>query len=155
MDVSQLGDAVEGDYILEYLPRRLEYKDTKWNRQMRDLVGMDAEGFEVDNPENVNVGSHYWGVYEQLYFLKECIEKSGWQSKKDDPELIETMEKTEHLKESEQYPQGDAYVRGSDHQGFFENWMSQVINGKLEVQFSLPKEESVYPTPVDYREWEF
>ncbi len=155
LDIAQLGDAINGTWVLEYLPRRLEFKDTEYNRMLRALVNVDEEGFEIGNPDRVNAGSHYWGVYESLYFLKDCIESSGWKSREDDQTLIKEMESKTEIKESEYYPQGDAYIRAEDHQGFFDNWMSRVENGKLVPKFKVTMQDAIYPAPVDYTKYPF
>ena len=65
------------------------------------------------------------------------------------------MESKTDIKESENYPQGDGFIRAEDHQGFFDNWMSRVENGKLIPKFKISKEEAVYPAPVDYTQYPF
>lgn len=150
IDTEKLGDAVEGAWVLEYLPRRLKFKDTQFHREFRKVVGVDDEGREVGNPARVVAGSHYWSTYESLFLLKRAIETAGWKSKKDTAGVIEALEGMK-VKEGQDYPQGELFIRAEDHQGFHQHWMSRIEKGKLEVKFSVSAEQVVYPPPVDYR----
>jgi branched-chain amino acid transport system substrate-binding protein len=150
VDLEKLGDAVEGAWALEYLPRRLKFKDTPHHREFRKLVGVDDEGREVSNPGRVIAGSHYWSTYESMYLIKKGVEASGWKSKKDNPALIEVLEGM-RVQEGPQFPQGDLFIRADDHQGFHQHWMSRIEKGKLEMKFPIPVERVVYPPPVDFR----
>lgn len=150
IDLEKLGDAVEGAWALEYLPRRLRHKDTEFHREYRRLVGVDEEGREVGKPIRVIAGSHYWSTYESIYLIKKGIEISGWKSKQDSPALIQTLEGMQ-VKEGPDFPQGDLFIRAEDHQGFHQHWMSRIEKGKLEVKFPIPVERVIYPLPVDFR----
>jgi len=151
IDLEKLGDAVEGAWALEYLPRRLKYKDTPYNREFRKMAGADDEGREIGNPMRVIAGSHYWSTYESIYLIKKGIEISGWKGQKDTPGLIQALEGNMRVKEGPDFPQGDLFLRAEDHQGFHQHWMSKIEKGKLEVKFSIPVERVIYPPPVDYR----
>ena len=151
IDLEKLGDAVEGAWALEYLPRRLKYKDTPYNREFRKLAGVDDEGREIGNPIRVVAGSHYWSTYESIYLIKKGIEISGWKGQKDTPGLIQALETNVRVKEGPDFPQGDLFLRGEDHQGFHQHWMSKIEKGKLEVKFPIAVERVIYPPPVDYR----
>jgi hypothetical protein len=37
-------------------------------------------------------GSHYWAVWESVFFIKKAVEKSGWKAKKDTPDFIKALE---------------------------------------------------------------
>ena len=150
VDLEKLGDAVEGAWALEYLPRRLKYKDTANHREFRKLVGVDEEGREIGNATRVIAGSHYWSTYESIYLIKKAVEVTGWKSGKDNPGLIMALEGM-HVKEGPEFPQGDLFIRAEDHQGFHQHWMSRIEKGKLEMKFQIPVERVVYAPPVDYR----
>lgn len=150
IDLEKLGDAVEGAWALEYLPRRLRHKDTPFHREFRKLAGADEEGREVGNPIRVIAGSHYWSTYESIYLIKKGIETSGWKSQKDTPGLIQALEGM-RVKEGPDFPQGDLWIRAEDHQGFHEHWMSRIEKGRLEVKFPIAVERVVYAPPVDFR----
>ncbi len=149
IDTEPLKDIIEGQWMLEYMPRRLEGLDTPYNREFREACGVDPEGREIGNPKNVIVGSHYWAHYETVFLLKKAIEESGWESKDDNMALIETLEDM-RVKEGPGFPQGPAYMRKEDHQAFVRTWMSRVENGKLVVKKEIPLEDSIYPPEIDY-----
>jgi len=150
VDLEKLGDAVEGAWALEYLPRRLRYKDTPYQREFRKLVAVDEEGREVGNPSRVIAGSHYWSTWESIHLIKKAVETSGWKSKTDTPALIQALEGMK-VKEGPDFPQGDLFIRAEDHQGFHQHWMSRIEKGKLEVKFTVPVEQVMYAPPVDFR----
>lgn len=150
IDLEKLGDAVEGAWAIEYLPRRLKYKDTAFNRDFRKQLGADDEGREIGSSTRIIAGSHYWSTWESIYLIKRGIEASKWKSQKDTPGLIEILEGM-RVKESADYPQGDLFLRAEDHQGFHEHWMSRIEKGKLEVKFAVAAERVIYPPPVDFR----
>jgi len=150
VDLEKLGAAVEGAWALEYLPRRLRYKDTQSHREFRKLVAVDEEGREVGNPTRVIAGSHYWSTWESIHLIKRAVETSGWKSKTDTPALIQALEGMK-VSEGPEFPQGDLFLRAEDHQGFHQHWMSRIEKGKLEVKFTVPVERVVYAPPVDYR----
>jgi|Deesub1362A_J573_1020465.scaffolds.fasta_scaffold00089_84 branched-chain amino acid transport system substrate-binding protein len=149
IDTEGIKDIIEGQWMLEYLPRRLEGLDTPYHRAFREACGVDPEGRDVNDPKNVVVGSHYWAHFETVFLLKEAIEKSGWESKDDNMELIQTIEDMRG-EESKSYPQGPFYMRAQDHQAFVRTWMSRVENGKLKVKWEIPMEDSMYPAEIDY-----
>ncbi|MFA6126593.1 MAG: ABC transporter substrate-binding protein [Bacteroidales bacterium] len=155
IDVSKLGAAVEGMYLVEYLPRQLKYKDTPFNRKLRQLVGVDSEGYEIGNSGRVIAGSHYWAAYEHVQLMAMGMKKCNYQSKQDTKKLIETLETLGTLTESEAFPQGDVLLRKEDHQGFHKHWMSRIVNGKIEVQFAIDPSAVQYKPMVDFTKESF
>ncbi len=149
IDLTKLGDAIEGAWVLEYLPRQLNEYNTEYNRKLRDWAKVDSDGREIGNPSRIVAGSHYWATYETIYMVKKAMEQINWNSKKDTPKLIEAIEGME-MKESIEHPEGDNFIRKEDHQGFHRHWMSRVENGKLKVKFMIPAKDVLYPATVDY-----
>jgi branched-chain amino acid transport system substrate-binding protein len=147
VDTRDLGPAVEGAWFQEYLPRRLKYKDTADNRNLRKLNDVDPEGKQIGGPRTV-AGSHYYGNWEAVYWLKRGIETSNWKSRKDTPDLVAALEGMS-VKESMEFPQGDKVMRAEDHQVFADQYMSKVENGLLEVKFKIPKEKFMFEPPVN------
>jgi branched-chain amino acid transport system substrate-binding protein len=146
-----LRGASEGIYMLEYLPRKLQFKDTPYHRHLRDAVGIEpVDGREVGG-DKVVAGSHYWGVWESIFFLKKAIEQSGWKSRKDHPGLIKALEGMQ-VKESNEFPQGDKYIRPQDHKAVIDFYMSKVENGEINVKYKIPKEQVApkMPPKVDF-----
>ena len=100
-----MGGASEGIYMLEYHPRMLKYKDTPHNRKVRDLMRVDPVDGKEDGSKRIIAGSHYWAVWESVFFIQKALEKSGWKSKKDTPDFIQALEGLA-VKESFEHPQG-------------------------------------------------
>jgi branched-chain amino acid transport system substrate-binding protein len=144
-----IGGATEDIYLLEFLPRMLKYKDTPYNRKVRELMKVDpVDGMEEGSSRIID-GSHYWACWESVFFIKDAVEKSGWKSKKDTPDFIQALEGME-VKESFQYPQGDKYMRREDHKAVIDHYMSHVENGEIHVKMKLPKEDIVKRFPPRY-----
>ncbi len=148
VDVAKLGEIVEGDWILEYLPRTLADYDTAYHKAFREAIGIDEFGYEKGTGKPVT-GSHYWSNYENVFIIKGAIEKSGWKNRKDHSKFVETLEGM-RFREGPGFPQGDLVMRAEDHQGFHQHWMSRVEDGKLRVKYTIPIERVMYPATVDF-----
>ena len=151
IDLPNLGKAVEGMYVLEYLPRSLSQFDTPENRAFRIKLGVEPDGREVGGTGKTVAGSHYWASYELLWLLKKTMEGSKFQGRKDIPELIRSLEQVGRVQKSPQFLQGDLIFRAEDHQGFHDHFMSRIENGALNVQFKIPVDKIIYPPMVDLR----
>lgn len=141
--------ASEDIYLLEYLPRMLKYKDTPHHRKLRELMKVDPLDGREEGSSRILTGSHYWAVWESIFFIKRAVEKSGWKSKKDNPDFIQALEGME-VKESFEFPQGDKYMRREDHKAVIDHYMSHVENGEIHVKMRLPKEDIVKRFPPRY-----
>jgi len=144
-----IGGASEDIYTLEYLPRMLKYKDTSNNRKLRDLMKVDPVDGREDGSNRIIASSHYWSVWESVFFIKKAIEKSGWKSKKDNPDFIQALEGME-ANESFEFPQGDIYMRREDHKCVHDHYMSHIKDGEIHVQMKIPKEDIVSRFPPRY-----
>lgn len=146
-----LRGASEGIYLLEYLPRQLRYKDTPHNRKLRSLLKLDPVDGREEGSNRVVDGSHYWAVWESVFFIKKAIEKSGWKTRGDTPGFIRALEGMK-VKESFEHPQGDKYIRPQDHKAVIDFWMSRIENGVINVKYTIPKEniEPRFPPRVDF-----
>ncbi|MEK6376014.1 MAG: ABC transporter substrate-binding protein [Acidobacteriota bacterium] len=145
IDLPSLGGAVEGMYVLEYLPRALSENDTPTNRDFRTKLGVLPDGREVGNTGRTVAGSHYWASYEDLWLLKQAMEKSGFQGRQDTPKLVRALEEMGRIQHGQHFPQGDAVFRAEDHQGFHDHFMSQIQGGALKVLFRVPVQQILYP----------
>ena len=86
--------------------------------------------------------------------MKNAIEKVHWQDKKDTPKVIEALEGMK-LKESLEFPQGNAVIRAQDHLIQTGLYVEQVQKGTLKVVAKIPAEDVVYPPTVDYLKEKF
>ena len=151
-----MGGASEGIYMLEYHPRMLKYKDTPHNRKVRGLMRVDPVDGKEDGSKKIIAGSHYWAVWEGIFFIQKAIEKSGWKSKKDTPDFIQALEGLA-VKESFEHPQGDKVMRAKDHKAVINFYMSKVQNGEIHVQHNIPAAdvESRFPPRYDFTKESF
>ncbi len=146
-----IGGASEDIYLLEYHPRMLKYKDTPYNRKLRDLMKIDPMDGQEEGSNRVVDGSHYWACWESVFFIKRAVEKSGWKSRKDHPDFIQALEGME-VKESFEFPQGDKYMRRQDHKAVIDHYMSHIENGEIHVKMRIPKEDTAkrFPPRFDF-----
>ncbi len=141
----------EGVWCISNYPRRLEDVPDdlrQYDENFRQKVGVDPEGRDISDSKNIIAGSHYWVHWENLHLLKAGIERCGWKSKNDNLELIKALEDSEQVA-SFAHPQGDKFIRASDHQGFHDQYMMQVVNGKLRTKVRFDKKEGLYPPIVN------
>jgi branched-chain amino acid transport system substrate-binding protein len=146
-----IGRASEGIYVLEYHPRMLRYKDTPYNRKVREIMGVDPDDGREEGSNRIIAGSHYWAVWESVFFIKKAVEKSGWKSKKDTPAFIEALEGM-RVQESFEHPQGDKYVRAEDHKAVIDFYMSHIEDGQIHVQNKIAAVEvaKFFPPRFDF-----
>ena len=152
----QIKGASEGIYVLEYMPRMLKYKDTPHHRKLRDLMRIDPVDGKEEGSNRIIAGSHYWAVWESVFFIQKAIEKSGWKSKKDTPDFIQALEGLK-VKESFEHPQGDKYIRAQDHKAVIDFFMSKIENGEIHVKNNIPSSdvESRFPPRFDFTKESF
>jgi branched-chain amino acid transport system substrate-binding protein len=148
--IEELPPEAQGFAIATAFPFELEYLNTTYNREFRKICGINEHGRDVSNPKMVYGLTYDWSVWETIFTLKEAIEKSGWQSKKDNIKLIETLEGME-LKESLFHPQGSKVIRAEDHQAFPKMFIEQLQGNKLVVVATIEPQQLIYPPPVDFR----
>lgn len=146
-----IGGASEGIYLLEYFPRMLTYKDTPHHRKLRELMRVDPIDGREEGSDRVIAGSHYWAVWESVFFIKKAVEKSGWQSKKDTPDFIRALEGMQ-AEESFEHPQGNKYIRAEDHKAVIDFWMSHIEDGEIHVKRKIPASdvEKFFPPRYDF-----
>lgn len=151
LSIEPVKEVLEGTWFWEGFPRRFEGYPTKYNRQYRDVIGVDDEGRALEDPSRVSVFSHMHSVWESMFTIKKAIEESGWKSKEDNPKLIKYLENLKFLEEGIEYPQGPKIFDGRNHQAFTQQFISKVEKGNLVTKVKIPVEESIYEPEVDYR----
>lgn len=147
---ADLQGAAEGVYLVENFPRMLKYKDDEFHKQHNVIMEIDDVDAREKTSSRVMAKSHAWQSWENVFALKEAIEKSGWKSKKDDLLVIEALEGLQ-MANSLGHPQGAKLLRKEDHSGIIDCYISQVIDNKLEVKKKVTKEElqKAMPPRVD------
>jgi branched-chain amino acid transport system substrate-binding protein len=147
-DPAKLGPAAEGTYCITSYPTYLSGLDTPFNKQYRELIGVDPDGIEKGTGTRF-VLAYNWAVWESFFALKNAIEKVKWQDKKDTPKVIEALEGME-LKESLEFPQGSATIRAQDHLIQTGLYIEQVDKGVIKVVAKIPAADAVYPPISDF-----
>ena len=151
-----IGNASEDIYLLEYHPRMLKYKDTAFNKKVREIMEVDPVDGREQGSNRVLASSHYWAYWESLFFIKKAIEKSGWKTKNDTPDFIKALEGME-VEESIEHPQGAKYIRPQDHKAVINFSMSKIENGEINVKKVIPGKsiEQLFPARVDFTKESF
>ena len=147
-----INGAAEGVFFLENFPRPLEYKDDEHHKKFIEMMNIDPVHAKENGSDRVMAKSHAWQSYENFFVLKKAIEASGWQRKKDTPGAIEALEGLE-MENSLAHPQGAKLLRGEDHSGMIDCYMSQVVNDKFVVKRRIPRAEmeALLPPRYDFR----
>ena len=139
--------AAEGVYFFENFPRMLKAKDDEFHREFIKRVGIDDVHAREVGGQRVMDKSHGWQSWEDIFALKQAIEKSGYRTRKDVEGVIQALEGME-MKNSLGHPQGDKIIRKEDHVGIIDCYISRVEGGKLEVKKRIPKEELAKNMPL-------
>ena len=145
---AKLGPAAEGMYCITSYPPYLSGLDTPANREYRKLIGVGPEGVEKGTGTRF-VLAYDWAVWEAFFALKNAMEKVNWQDKKDTPKVIQALEGMK-LKESLEFPQGNAYIRAQDHLIQTGLYVEQVAKGALNVVAKIPAADVSYPPIVNH-----
>jgi branched-chain amino acid transport system substrate-binding protein len=139
--------AAEGVYFFENFPRLLSSKDDEYHREFNKRLQIDdMDARQIGGPAVMDK-SHCWQAWEDLFALKQAIEKSGYKTRKDVEGVIQALEGME-MKNSLGHPQGDKFIRKEDHVGIMDCYISRVVNGKLALQKRVPKEDLLKNMPV-------
>ena len=139
--------AAEGVYFFENFPRMLKAKDDEFHKEFNKLIGIDDVHAREIGGQRVMDKSHGWQAWEDIFALKQAIEKSGYKTRKDVEGVIQALEGME-MKNSLGHPQGDKLIRKEDHVGIIDCYISRVEGGKLEVKKRIPKEELAKNMPL-------
>jgi branched-chain amino acid transport system substrate-binding protein len=139
--------AAEGVYFFENFPRMLSSKNDEYHKEFNKLLQIDDMDARQIGGQAVMDKSHCWQAWEDLFALKQAIEKSGYKTRKDVEGVIQALEGME-MKNSLGHPQGDKFIRKEDHVGIMDCYISRVVNGKLALQKRVPKEDLLKNMPV-------
>lgn len=149
IDPRAIDGAAEGVYFLENFPRPLEYKDDEYHREFVDLMEIDPVHAKENGSSRVMAKSHAWQSWENFFALKQAIEKSGWNTDKDTPMVIEALEGLE-MENSLAHPQGSKLLRAEDHSGMIDCYISQVVDSKFEMKKHIPRADMMAMLPPRY-----
>ncbi|MBN9040937.1 MAG: ABC transporter substrate-binding protein [Rhizobiales bacterium 62-47] len=139
--------AAEGVYFFENFPRMLSSKNDEYHKEFNKRLNIDDVDARQIGGQAVMDKSHCWQAWEDLFALKQAIEKAGYKTRKDVEGVIQALEGME-MKNSLGHPQGDKMIRKEDHVGIMDCYISRVTNGKLALQKRIPKEDLLKNMPV-------
>lgn len=139
--------AAEGVYFFENFPRMLSSKNDEYHKEFNKRLNIDDVDARLIGGQAVMDKSHCWQAWEDLFALKQAIEKAGYKTRKDVEGVIQALEGME-MKNSLGHPQGDKMIRKEDHVGIMDCYISRVVNGKLALQKRIPKEDLLKNMPV-------
>jgi branched-chain amino acid transport system substrate-binding protein len=139
--------AAEGVYFFENFPRMLTSKNDEYHKEFNKRLQIDDVDARQIGGTAVMDKSHCWQAWEDIFAIKQAIEKSGYKTRKDIQGVIEALEGME-MKNSIGHPQGDKIIRKEDHAGVIDCYISRVVNGKLTLQKRVPKEDLLKNMPV-------
>ena len=138
-----LGAKIEGFYAIDrYIPVLQGALNTPYNKW---FIGEAEKRLKQVAPEAPLPDRYVQSNYEAMNALKLGMEKSGFQGRKDTDKLIAALEGL-HMKASEDFPQGDKFIRKEDHQAFEPEFIYQIKDGKYHLIDSVPADKTLYPS---------
>jgi len=148
VEILKFGKQVDGAFGMDSTPFELADIDTPHQRNMRDAIGLDPMNYEVGT-KRWGVAGDIWPAWASMSFIKQTVEKSGWQSRDHTAGLIKYAEANPNWAESEFFPQGPVYIRPQDHQGFCNYYALKIEGGRIRVKSKIEKEKGFYPAVVN------
>jgi len=137
-----LGDKIDGFVAINrYIPIFQGALDTPYHHRFFDeakkrLAKIDPSGPLPDRYVQSN--------YEAMNALKQGMEMSKFETRKDTMKLIEALEGLE-MKLSDDFPQGDKTLRNADHQAFLNEFLYTVKGGQFQLLEMVPKDKTIVP----------
>ena len=152
--MDQVGKEAAGAYYLSYYPRYADQVPKElqpYDKAYRQACGITDDGRDVNDRKKVITGSHCWSCWEIPFMLKLAVEQSGWKDSKKNADLAKAFCNLK-VSAGPWFPQGDLVMREQDHQGFHDHYLVKVDkNLKLNVIDRIPKEKTMYDSPIDLR----
>ena len=147
--------AFEGTYYITSYPRRA----SQVPQELQELDPVYRQALGIDDDGRSPQGSvvpiaDLFGSWQALSLIKKGIERSGWQSKADNPAFIQALEGLSWSAGFE-FPQGDGFLRPEDHLTFHGHYIEQVEKGQLNVLLRISRDASLYPPLIDYTQQKF
>ena len=142
----------EGSYFYTPMVHRLDEAPPDlrpYQSRLYRAVGYRDDGWDT-RANRIGGTGHIYVGWEHVYWIKYGIEKSGWRSKKDNADFIAALEGAK-VKASDEFPQGDKFIREADHQVFMGLFIQQVRNGKYVTITRMAPEKGLYPPEGDLR----
>jgi branched-chain amino acid transport system substrate-binding protein len=142
-----LGNKIEGFVgINRYLPVFDPPLNTAAHKKFFDdavvrLKEMDPSGPLPDRYVQSN--------FEAMNALKIAMVKSQFRGREDTDKLIAALEGLE-MKEGDDFPQGDKFLRKEDHQAFLRQFIFDIKDGKHRILEVVDKDKTVFPAACKF-----
>ncbi|KCV81013.1 branched-chain amino acid ABC transporter periplasmic component-like protein [Actibacterium atlanticum] len=146
---------LEGTYFWEGMPRYARADQPDFVTAYRDAVGVDENGASVSDPKDVSTFAHMFGCWETMFVIKNAMEACDYSGPQDRQALVEATEAMSILPFGPETPQGAKVFNGKTHQVFGPQYISKVVNSKLELVHTASLEDTFYPDEVDYTKMAF
>jgi len=151
VDIAAPGlEFLDGSYMWEGNPRYAQAENSEFDTFYREKVGVDANGASISDPKDVSTYAHMFGCWETLYVIKAGMEASGYAGPADRAKLIEAVEAMTTMDHSFEHPQGPKIFNGKTHQTFGQQYISQVVDGRMDLVHTAAIEDTFYEDEVDY-----
>lgn len=143
---------LDGTYFWEGHPRYAQAAQSEYDRFYRQAVGVDANGASVHDRRDISTYSHMFGCWETLFIIKQAMELSGYHepSRSHKQAFIEATESLTEFAHSRNHPQGAKIFNGKIHQCFGHQYISQVVNRRLQLVHTTSIADGWYPPVADY-----
>ena len=146
---------LEGSHFWEAHPRYAQADQTSFDKFYRERVGVDVDGAAMGDPTDVATYSHMFSIWETLFAIKQAMEMADYRGPDQKIAMMEAMESITGFEESNEFPQGSKIFNGKTHQSFGHQYISKVVDGKLETVYKTTIEETLYEDEVDYTKMSF
>jgi branched-chain amino acid transport system substrate-binding protein len=151
VDIGSPGlEFLDGTYFWEGNPRYAQKDQTEYDKAYRAAVGVDDNGASVSDAKDVSTYAHMFGCWETLHTVKAGMEAAGYAGPADRAKLIEAVEAMTDLPAGFDHPQGAKVFNGKTHQVFGHQYITKVVDGKLELAHTTSIDDTLYPDEVDY-----
>lgn len=144
VNIEDIRTAGQGASFITGLPPGL---DTKRNNHLKKVANVS----ETDKA----LVRQYWVAYEALSWIRDGIKESGWSGRSDHQAFIEWFETGPSVDAGTEYPQGNKFIRGADHQAFMDRYVTQINGSNLEVLTEMKLSEPPSQPSVDFTSQEF
>lgn len=119
-----------------------------FQKQYRDIVGIDSEGWDKTGKISAD---YIWAGWEGVFWIKKGVEKSGWETKKDNLKFVKALEGAK-VEASIEFPSGPKLMRAEDHQAICDVYVIKAEKGKIVTKACMRGEDLIplYPPDVDF-----
>ena len=148
VDIRTMGDYVNGVRIVKSMIKAHEDVPAEWkayDKAYREAIGVDEYGRDVKTDKEIRYCVTYMS-WENLYFIKQAVEATGWKTKDDNLKFIKYLEGL-RVEASYEHPQGPKWIRPEDHLTFQPGFCCIVKDKTTRLEQIVPLEKMIF-TPA-------